>query len=162
MHVQNITTHTTRSKQAEQAHFFLYSYNYYSIISLETKLSPEQSRKVIGELHNVMESCVRIEKLAPFLERRRILDLRQCGYFVSQNALDPDHETRKLNELVMKLQRAADFPEGECVRSLYLSLCDVSEQDDLASAQQHRHVASYLRKQGNFETISLHQLKYVF
>ena len=103
---------------------------------------------MIGDLYNVIRTCVCIENLAPVLEQRKILSPEECRFFVSQNVFAADFETRKLNDLVMILKRVAKYPGGGCVRSLYLSLCDVYEQDDLASAQQHRHVASYLRKRG--------------
>ena len=102
----------------------------------------------------MMRPCVRIEKLAPFLRQRNILELEQYNYFVSQNVLDANHEIRKFNELVAILQRVGDIPGGECIRSLYLSLCDVYEQDDSASAQQHRTVALHLRKKGSYVAIT--------
>ena len=112
------------------------------------KLSTDQSLKVIGDLYDVIRSYVCIEKLAPFLERRRIIDSENCRYFVSQSALTPDFETQKLNALVTILKKVAKYPSGDCVKRLYLSLWDVYEHHDFAGAQHHRDVALYLRKRG--------------
>ena len=108
---------------------------------------------MIGDLYNVIRSYVCIEKLAPFLEQRKIIDPENCRYFVSQNAFTPDFETQKLNALVIILKKVAKYPSGECVKCLYLSLWDVYEHHDFAGAQQHRDVALYLRKRGKYSNL---------
>ena len=103
---------------------------------------------MIGDLYDVMRPCVCIDQLALFLERRRILNAEQRRFFVSQSVYDPNFETYKFNRLIEILQTAAQLPGGECLRSLYLSLCDFYHQRDDASAQQHLNIALYLRKRG--------------
>ena len=115
-----------------------------------TKLTTDQSLKIIGEMYDVMKSNICIDILARFLEQRHILNTEQSNFFIFQAAYDPDHETRRFTQFVMVLKRIATIPTAGCVKSLYLSLLDSYERERQYSTRTEGHmiIAGYLRELG--------------
>ena len=102
---------------------------------------------IIGELGSVIHSDVCIEKLAPHLQRRRILTHEECNFFVSQQN-GPNAQSNKIEKFTEALAKAADRPSTNCVKCLYLALLDSLDEQICRSNASHLRVANYLRKKG--------------
>ena len=135
----------------DDANLSLHLYYTYSLYFVACQLSSDRraASRIIGELFQGMPSNICIEKLAPILHRRDIVNDEDLGYLVGcPQPPPPNYDTEKRHYFMLTLLKAAAIPSANCIKNLYLSLLDSFELSPCSKTQRHLSVAHYLRRKG--------------